>query len=147
MRALTTLQNMPATESEIKEFAEMLNNEILSGVANPLDVDIILKAIEDTLKLVRKNSDVQYATVNEAQKYGKTFEYKGASITVQSRSTYDYTQCEDSVLDGLLSQAAELKKQIEIRQAQLQSGVDLATGEVLKQPTQKTSEFLAIKFK
>lgn len=150
MNALSVLSQF-SDESNRKQFVEKLKSEVLSGIYEPLDCEIMLKSVEDTIKEIRKDKDVENAKFNHADKWSeKTFEYKGFSITKSSKSTYDYSGCGDEILNDLLTKKAEIEESIKKRQTILQNidGNDFAdtqTGNLLNPPVKTSTPYLMIK--
>jgi hypothetical protein len=70
-----------------------LKQAILEGVMDPLEFMVKKKAIEETLELVAKDKEVKDLILAEIAKYraegGAT--KLGASLSVSTRPTYDYT--------------------------------------------------------
>ncbi len=142
--ALSTLSILPSTKEQRESFVINAVNEILSGNVNPLTVEIMLKAAQDTIEEIRKNNRVKIAVQNEADKYSeKTFEYGNFKITKASRQINDFSGC-DSHLDNLYAEMEALKLQIKAREALVKTGVDSATGEVFKPVKFTTTEYLKI---
>jgi len=145
MGALTTLRLMPSTKSEVKSFTEILKAEILSGYENPLSTAILLKALEDVVSSLRKDSDIEEVIMNEASKYNeKTFETSGAKFTIQLMGVkYNYDKCEDSTWSGLNDNLNVIKGKMKERESVLKAHpnkwVDADTGEVIY-PAPKTGK-------
>jgi hypothetical protein len=142
MQTTSLIKLFPQTKDEMQNFASQVVNEVLEGgMIDPLELDIRLKTIEETIKLIRKNDSFKSATLEEAEKYdGKTFSYNGYEITKGGKSTYDYKSCKD---DELISLEAKVKS----RKLVLKSGIDTDTGEVVRKPLVKVTDFIAIKIK
>jgi len=143
--AITVLNELPFTKVEQQTFAQKVINEVLEGNIDPIALDIRLKAMEEVLKAVRADKRVKDLTIEEASKYGKSFVLHGATVTVSSRTTKDYTGL-DTVLDDLYAQAEKLKESIKAREMTVSSGVDPVTGETFNPPKTSTSNFLQYKF-
>jgi hypothetical protein len=141
------LLQAPITKSGQSEMVDAVCQKIMSGELDPIKTEIALKSLEEMIKLIRSNSHVKQITREECEKYGKTFSKFGVEITNSSRTTYDYSGCNDSVYNDLIIQQNDLKEQIKIREQQLKSGADISTGEILNKPASSTTEFLTIKFK
>jgi len=136
--ALSQLSTLPATKAQQTDFFRKAKDELLSGNYNPLQVRVFFKSIIDTLQNLMDDKEIKEIIMDEADKYHeKTFEVFGSKITKSKRTTWDYKVCNDPVWNSL-------KEQIKIREAQLQSGLDASTGETLRKPDQKVSEFLQI---
>ena len=150
--AISQFSNLPQTKAERAHFVELVVNEILNGERDPLEVEIYLKNIEETINEIRKNSEVKQLLINEAAKYNaKTFDFKGSKITISQRSSYDYSTCNSSEWSELDHQIKELKEKQKTIEKQLsvmtKSIVDAETGELINPPAKSTTEFLTIKLK
>lgn len=150
--AISQFSNLPQTKKEREMFVQLVVNEILSGSRDPLEVEIYLKNIEETINEIRKNSEVKQLLISEASKYNsKTFDFNGSKITISKRSTYDYSTCNSSEWSELDSQIKELKEKQKVIEKQLsimtKSIVDAETGELINPPVKSTTEFLTIKLK
>lgn len=145
-QAVAQFSRFPQTPKERASFVEKCVDEIVSGERNPLDFELMLKNLEDTINAIRKDDRVKSCIQLEAQKYSeKTFLFRDFEITKSSRATYDYSN--DSIW-------AELKKKIKSREEFLKTinqNVDeiasTSTGEVVIPPLKKSSEYLTIKYK
>lgn len=146
MKALMELNNMPLTTSEQERYVEMAIYEILSGGIDPVKADMHLKAIEEVLKKIRGDIRVKRYVIEEAEKYGKTFNRDGVKITVTQRTTKDYTGCGDGIYNEMIREYDNLKMRIEARKKMLDTGVNPETGEVYFPPKTETSTFLTYKF-
>jgi hypothetical protein len=126
----------------------LLKNEILSGEIPALEVELVLKSMEEVIKKTRGDKYVKEAVMREADKWSeKTFEYKGINVTKSQRTTFDFSGCGDEVYNDLIRQQETLKAQIKAREAMLKTGVNTDTGETYDPPKTSTTEFLTIKFK
>ena len=143
MEATSVITLMPENKEQIELFISKVKLSVLSGDINPLELDVRLKAIEETIYGIRKDKEVKSEIIKEASKYGKSFDYKNAKITISERGTYDYSNDMKWV---------ELNKKIKERELYLKSipeegTVDIDSGEVMYRPPQKYSEIITYKFK
>jgi len=81
--------------------AMKIKQAVLDGDVNPLELDIRLKAVENVIESVRKDTEIKRLIDDEAVKYGKTFELCGAEVTQSSRKKYYYES--DQIWKGLKS--------------------------------------------
>ena len=139
-------KGLPFSLSEQTDFANNAIQEILDGNVNPLHAELHLRAIQETIKKITEHPGVKSAVMEEAEKYDKTFDFHGAKITRSSRTTKDYSQCNDQVLSGLYSDLEDLKAKIKAREMMVATGSDPATGEIFNQPITKTTQFLSVKW-
>jgi hypothetical protein len=146
MNTLQNLNTLPFSKVEQSNFVTQVVAEILEGNINPLDADLKLKAMENAIIEIRKNSGVKEYVISEAEKYGKTFEHSGVTITVTQKTVKDFTGC-DQVLDELYLNLELTKAQIKAREAMVLVGINPATGEVFAPPKTSTTRYLTYKFK
>lgn len=146
MNALAELTNMPLTASEQNRYAEMAITEILSGYIDPVKADMHLKAIEDVLKKIRGDVRVKKYVIEEAEKWGKSFDRAGVKITVSGRTTKDYSGCGDTLYNQMVKDMKTLEAQIKAREKMIDAGVNPETGEVYAPPQTSTTQFLTYKF-
>ncbi len=150
--AISQFTYLPANKAERETFVQMCVDEITSGFRNPLELEIMLKNLEETVSAIRKHPEVKESIQIEAEKYKeKTFKAFGCTITKTSRTTYDFTSCNDSVYIDLKEQETKAKESLKERENFLKTikpGTAIAnteTGEELFPPTTSTTEFLTIK--
>lgn len=129
-----------------------LENNILSGMMNPLDVKIIIHNLESIIKKLKSNELINDQVDIESDKYpSKTFDYNGFEMQKCSKKTYDYSVCNDSELENLVEQAEEIKAKIKARQDLLKALtkdydiIEQKTGECLTPPATKTADYYKIK--
>lgn len=108
---------------KVKEFVPNLQNDILEGNVNPLEINIFLKKVgkiaEEMVK-GEKGSQIKELILDEIVKNqegtSKTINVFGTQIRESNRKYYDYTNCNDIVweeLDKIEKQVKELKKKRE----------------------------------
>ena len=87
-----TLAILPTTKEQVATFAAKLENELQSGSVNPLDIIHVQKCFEKAFEKVKPT--LSELARNEAEKYGKSFDYKGAKIELAEVGVkIDYSQC------------------------------------------------------
>ena len=146
--ALSTLTVLPMTRDEIKIFVDKVAEEVNGGLIDPMKLAVYLKSIEETIKAVKTHYIVNDAITEGAELYPeKKFLAFGAEITKSSRTTYNFTVCNDQVYNGLIEQQEQIKEVIKARESVLKSGIDPATGETFQKPIPMATEFLIIKLK
>jgi hypothetical protein len=143
MSALAYLKQLPETKEQITLFTTKAINEILSGVHNPLSVDVMLKAMEETIKIIRKNAEVKEYILAEVNRYGeKSFDFGTARITKKDAVTYKYDHC---------SKWVELKSQLQELEATMKSiktpVADTETGLIIDPAIKKSTETYSITLK
>ena len=152
--ALSTIKLMPLSKTQIIEFAEQLKETLESGNVNPLELALYFKAIEETIKQVKDT--LSPLALNEAEKYGKSFNYNGASVSIKELgTTYDFSQCNDAQwndYDEIIKVATELKKQRETFLKSLTDAMTIVndvTGEIetIYPPIKKSTTGITITIK
>jgi len=145
---LTKLTVLPMTREEIKSFVDRVATEVNNGDIDPIKLAVHLKSIEETIKTVKAHYVISDAITEGAEDYSeKKFEAFGAEITKASRTTYNYSICNDPVHDKLVLEFNDAKALIKAREGVLQTGLDPATGEQFTKPIPLTSNYLTIKLK
>ena len=129
-------------------------NKVIDGEVNPLHLDVWLKSIENTITFIRKNVQVKDCILNEAEKYQKTFQAYGAKIQLKRVKKWDYSPCNDTMLEEYQEQQDALKEMINKRKKTLQAIADTdmelfdhETGELISAPTFIEPPQLSISFK
>lgn len=142
--ATSTLSILPSSKEQIQLFASKLIDELENGQVNPLDLVKAQKCIEKTFELIKPK--LSEASRLEAEKYGKSFEYKGIKIELAEVGTkYDFSKCGHIDYDNLLNEIAELtekKKALETMIKSLREPQEMISkdGEVMTiYPPSKTS--------
>jgi hypothetical protein len=140
MNAIAELFRLPETKSQRETFVAACVSEIKSGIHNPLNIDIQLKNLEETIKAIREQ--VKEDILAELAKYpDKTFEYNGVTFTKKNAVSYDYSN--DSVWSSL-------KETIKAREALLKNVTtpiaDAETGEMIEPAIKKSTETYSITF-
>jgi hypothetical protein len=109
------------TKTERGEFVTRLVEKLDAGEADPLQVHKQVKSMEDLIKQITANEDYRKHLLDEAGKYGKSFELNGAKYQVKEAGTkYDYSQCNDPELYAMQQQLDELTEKVKNRQKILQ---------------------------
>ncbi len=137
MDALNQLKRLPENKAQIETFVNAAIGEILSGEISPLEVEIRLKVLADTIALIRKDVRVKRVVMEEAEQYNNQ-SFFNTDIKVIVRKTADYSA--DTI-------HTTLKAQMKARETLLKEckGCDPDTGEVVV--TYKESEVLTLKLK
>ena len=144
MKNLETIKLLPASKKDLKAFATKIINSVLEGDVNPLELDVRLKYIEELIKSIRKDKAVKELTFEEAQKYGKTFDFANCEIRLSSRTTLNFK--EDS---EVLRLETELKARKELIKS-VKDGIaiiDEDTGEQIQTVSSSSTEIITYKIK
>lgn len=91
MSVVSLVRMLPETKQQIETFSKMVVDSIVKGEVNPLEVDFQLKCFEMAIDRIRKDFQVKELLITEAEKY-KSQDFKdGSKVSVQSRTTYEYS--------------------------------------------------------
>lgn len=150
IKALSAIADAPITYVEIGNAIHEMKAELLSGDYNPLDVELKLKAIEEITKQLRADDDIRAFVMKEAEKYGKSFEWRGAKMSIREVGVkYDYASTGDSEWAILDSQIKELSEKKKAREKFLQAVPPAGTaspdtGEVIYPPAKTSTTSIAV---
>lgn len=143
MNAIAELQRLPENKAQRESFVNACVNEILSGIHNPLNVEILLKNLEETIKAIRANKQVKEAVLLELNKYAeKTIDYGVAIISKKQSVSYDYSN--DAVWNDL---NAKIKERETLLKAIKEPLADANSGEMIEPALKKSTDTYSISFK
>jgi hypothetical protein len=118
----STLALFETTRDQRAVFIDNILNEIKEGNVDVLKVHMQLKCTEQLLDTLNGNPEYKKMLLEQAEKHGKKFETYNAEFQVKEAGTkWDYSQCGDYTLYGLVAEQAELDKKIKDRQKFLQT--------------------------
>ncbi len=134
--ALSVINLLPSTKDQVNTFANLIIAQVKSGDLNPLTLKAQLKFIEKTLDAIDKGIKDEW--MNEASKYGKSFEHKGWRIEqIEAGTSYDFTSDQTH---------NELKEKIKEREKFLKGltkpMADPDSGEICQPPIKKSTTTL-----
>lgn len=150
IKALSVIADAPITYVEIGNLIHLMKQELMSGDYNPLDVELKLKAMEETIKQLRADEDIRAFVLNEAEKHGKSFEWRGAKMSVREVGVkYDWASSGDSewaILDAQIKELTEKKKAREKFLQSIPDGgtVNPDTAEVVYRPAKTSTTSIAV---
>lgn len=142
---VTDLSLFETTKSERQDFAQSIVNGLKEGLSDPLKVHLQVKCMEDLIKQITSHPDYKDLTLDEAVKYGKSFEHYNAKFEIKEMGVkYDYSNCGDPIYNQLANELAELEKKVKDRQTFLkavQPGTELLIEDevIILYPPVKTS--------
>lgn len=136
----------PESKSQVQIFAQTIIEQVESGYLDALEVDIRSTALIDALSQIIKS--IEPLTLAEADKHGKSFEYKNAKIQVKELgSKWHYDKSNDSKYFSIKSNIEKLDIERKNRETFLKSLkqktsiLDEETGELIEIfPPYKTSK-------
>jgi hypothetical protein len=144
--AIGVLSLLETTKEQRESFVRSIVSALDDGQVDPLKVHLQVKNTEDLIKQITADEKYREFLLNEAQKYGKSFEQYNAKFQVKETGTrYDYSGCNDALLTELEEKAAFAAERLKERQKFLQnlpaSGLEVLQGDelVTVYPPVKTS--------
>lgn len=118
----TDLSLFETSKTERQEFAQSVINNAKEGLLNPLKLHLQVKCLEDLIKQITSNPSYRELTLDEAYKYGKTFEHYNAKFEIKEMGVkYDYSVCNDPVYNSLKIELEALQEKIKAREMVLKS--------------------------
>lgn len=126
---------------KVAEVVANITTLVENGDINPLEAIVSLKKLEEIVKQAK--SKINEAVIDEATKYGKSFNFGDAEITNKSSAgRYDYSN-----IPEVVSMEIELKALKDKHKAAIKNNVvDLETGELIVAPIYKGGkEIISIK--
>ena len=145
--AMSALRLMPSKASEVATFSAQIIKAVQNGDANPLEVLVMLRALEAVSECVRE--EISDNILTEAEKHAeKKFNAFGAIIERTEVGTkYNYLQTGDVEYEQLHAEAQTANRRLKEREEMLKAlkepitAVVESTGEVYKiNPPMKTSK-------
>lgn len=104
-------------KSQREQFVSDILRAVDAGEVSALQTHLFLKSIEDVVKRVYSSDWYKNQVTEEAQKYGKSFDYGNAKIEVKETGVkYDYSVCNDPVLKSLREIQVSTDKQVKERE-------------------------------
>jgi hypothetical protein len=139
--------------TEMPGLLKQLENGILAGEINPLEMKLVEYGLTKWLEYVKKNETLQGAVMMQAQNNEKNFEYRGIKMQIaEAGVSYDYSPCEDSRLEYLNAEIEQLTEQKKAIEKELQARVHIkdfinpVTGEIIevKKPIKSSKTIVKI---
>lgn len=105
-----------------KAFAESLILGLKEGLSNPLKIHYQIKCIEDFVKTLTSDAEYKTLLLDEASKYGKSFEHLNAKFEVKEMGVkYDYSVCNDPTYNKLKAQLTIIEDELKSREKYLKA--------------------------
>lgn len=145
MKTISVLRLMPTTRDELDSFFKKTKNNILSGSINQVEIAVILKGMEEVVKKLRTDPEIEEYILDEVSKHGKKCNYGGAELSIKDTGVkYDYSVCNDSRWNDLIIDISNLKDKLKERENTLKSHneewVNPETGEEILPPIRTAKE-------
>jgi hypothetical protein len=120
--AIGVLSLLETTKEQRESFVRSIVSALDEGQVDPLKIHLQVKNTEDLIKQITADEKYREFLLNEAQKYGKSFEQYNAKFQVKETGTrYDYSGCNDTLLTELEEKAAFAAERLKERQKFLQN--------------------------
>jgi hypothetical protein len=101
------------TKEERSQLVREIFDEVLNGRINPLELHLRLKSAEEVIKQLTGLEPYKAILLDEAQKFGKSFNYQTAKIDIREVGVkYDYSECGSSALAKLYEKQAAINDAI-----------------------------------
>ena len=116
-KAISVLTQFHTSKEGIGRFVNQVVSEVRDGVYNPLQLKIVLKAIQKSCEEIEKQTND--LSIFEAEKYGKkSFDMMDVRVEVSELGTkYDFSNCNHPELiriEGEIKKLSAEKKRIEL---------------------------------
>jgi hypothetical protein len=149
---ISVLRQMPDSLDGVKNFVQISKEMIMSGYIDALSVAVMLKGWETAIETLRKDPQIEEMILREVEKYGKSTTYNGCTLTIKQVGTkYDYSDCNDSVLEHAQAQIDTWTQVAKDRQTMLKTLKDTVanpdTGEVMYPPKKSSSDKVTVQLK
>ena len=152
---LSNLELFQTTKAQRSDFVEQIVANIGEGNANPLRIHLQVKCLEDLIKQLTSSKEYKSYLLDEAGKYGKSFEFQNAKFETKEMGVkYDYSNCGDPIYDSLALQVEELTEALKNREKFLKAlpleGQDiLVDDEVIRvyPPSKSSTTTVSVNFK
>lgn len=133
-KELNLVKVFPSSKEAVTAVTKNIVEQVKEGLVDPLEVKVMLTAMERIIDGVK--DEIKDEVLNECDRYGsKTFEAKGARVSVSSKTTYTYDHCEDwlrlKVEKGVIDEKMKaIQKQLQV--ADKNGYLDQSTGELIE---------------
>jgi hypothetical protein len=108
------------TKEERSQLVREIFDEVLNGRINPLELHLRLKSAEEVIKQLTGLEPYKAILLDEAQKFGKSFNYQTAKIDIREVGVkYDYSGCGSSQLTELYEKQQAINDEIKEWEAYL----------------------------
>lgn len=155
--AIGVLSLLETTKEQRQSFVTSVVESLKEGAADPLKVHLQVKNTEDLVKQITDSKEYRAILLDEAAKYGKSFERFNAKFETKEVGTkYDYSNCNDPEYIRLSEEADKAKKALSDREKFLKNmpseGIDIldtGTGETYRiyPPVKSSTTSIAVTLK
>ena len=110
------LNEVTVSKQGILMLTSQMKENLLSGEMNVLDFIIKVEVLKNSLEELKKDTDVKDYVLREVEKYGKEAQRNGVKIRqIEAGVKYDFENCNDAIIEGLLNRQEEVKNKIKER--------------------------------
>ena len=135
LSVMSVIRLLPETTEQANKFANELLSLTTEGEQSALEVDYYLKVFETIIAKVRKHNDFKHCLINEVDLLGNNTFHSAKRVTLQTKSTYDFSAC------GLWNNLNKKIKSVENIMKSIEADVaDVETGELITPAVKKLSE-------
>ena len=120
----TSILSLFETDKQQREsFVNDLINRIDNGEIDPLRVHLQVKCVEDITKLINSNTNYKSAVLEASENQGqKSFQFHNAKFEIKEVGVkYDFSKCEDIVLNRLYDEQERINKLVKYRETMLKT--------------------------
>jgi prefoldin subunit 5 len=130
LSATSILSLFQTTKAERQSFVAEIINKVKDGGYDPREFHYQLKCMEQIIEMIKENEDYKKVLISVSEKWGRSFQYENSKFEVKEVGVkYDFSVCNDPVMNDLIKQKEELAKSIKEREAMLkaipESGMEL----------------------
>ena len=117
------LKLFQTSKSERESFALDLIEKMDTGTVNPLEVHLQVKCMEDVVKVINGNTVYKKMVLDASENMGeKSFQFHNAKFEIKETGVkYDFSKCEDIVLEKLYTKQAEIEGLVKARESMLKT--------------------------
>lgn len=116
-----TLAMFKMNKESRQNLAQEIVNKVLDGQIEPLQLQLQIKCLEEICDLIKSDPYYNHELLTSAEKYGKTFDYQLAKISVKEVGVkYDYSKCNDPKLSQFEQKATTAAEFLNSHQKYLQ---------------------------
>jgi len=120
--AISIFRKLPETKEQITNYSRLIRNSVLDGEIDPLLFAAQVSALEQLFKTLKSDELIKDAVLEEAEKYGKSFEKQNAKFSIRETGVkYDYTVCQDADYEEILLELDKLNNKKKDRENFLKS--------------------------
>lgn len=147
MKAVTILNQIPATKEGIEIFVSAIIANMMEGETEPLSIRMRVDALERIMKGIKADDTFKTAVLDHADNYPeKSFDFEGVKVTKSESVQYDYSENHHwNMLKQIEQQAADDRKAHEGVLKALKDATEI-NGELSYPPAKRSQTIVKITF-